>query len=292
LGMPHLKVNRKRDVMLNLRHDEIERDNMLMLYKMHESARKPDLSVVHRSSSLPALRCPGGPAQQREYDRIMQENHQMLNRLRNAQGEINMRRYAAQYEKTAAYVRLGCEYPPPLLRRTEKPRKSPGATLQRLPDDAAPSEAAPHEDPEEFDGLRYVLKENRLVEGHEYYVEMATDGEMLAISIRDEADDGYELVVDADHHQQLQQETAGDYSVVADRLTIQDGQLLVADPPPLGGFVEALLADNGGAGDVEEGDAVDVAESQDAVECQDAASALRIPQSPVDSCDSRSGVSM
>merc|ERR1719330_1433483 len=104
----------------------------MMLQKMHDFARKREYSVPRRSGSLPALRaCPGGPAQQREYDRIMQSNAQMLRRLRGMRPEIQARGFAKEYENSKKYVRIRCEHPPPLL--VKKGQRSPSATLARLP---------------------------------------------------------------------------------------------------------------------------------------------------------------
>jgi len=246
MGLGHLKRNRKRDEMLNQRHDEIERENLLMLHKMHEFAKKSEFVKVQKSSSLPSLRCPGGPAQQREYDRIMQSNAQLLNRLRHMQGEINIRRYEEQYEKSTNYVKLACEYPPPLLRRRGKTRTpSGGATLTRLPAmdgrsaagegagqlPSGEAEVPPEEAGVAAEGgeLRYVLREDRLVDGALFAVEMATDGCVLAVSIYDEASDrGFELIVDEEHHRQLRTETLDDYAAIADRLIIRDDTLQVA----------------------------------------------------------------
>uniref|UniRef100_A0A7S2Q6Q9 Uncharacterized protein n=1 Tax=Zooxanthella nutricula TaxID=1333877 RepID=A0A7S2Q6Q9_9DINO len=236
--MVHLKTNFKRDMMLNYRHDTIERDNMLMLQKMHDFARKAEY-MPSRTNSLPVLRCPGGPAQQREYDRIMLANGKLLHRLRNMQGELNAKKMEEKYAKSMEYVRIGCEYPPPLLRR-RAPRGS-RSSLTRLPgsDAAAAQGAAPPldpgavaQDPEECGELRYVMTEPRLVDGVPYFVEMATDGRVLAISIYNaDADRGFELLVGEDNVQRLLEEVAGDFGAVADRLFVDGDRLLIAAGP-------------------------------------------------------------
>lgn len=254
-GYAHLKTNFKRDMMLMQRHDQIEHENMLMLGKMHDFARKSELTgMMSKSSSLPSLRCPGGPAQQREYDRIMQANAQMLDRLQNMQGELNFRKLEDNYAKSTDYVKLACEYPPPLLKRKTK-RGASGSSLTRLPGEHAGrvpdlQEQALVEDPyavaedpiEDGGDLRYVMREHRPIDGISYFVEMATDGRILAISIYNaEADQGYELLVSEENHQTLCQECLGDYVAVADRLFIDGEQLLVA-PMPRGDWEQQQIA--------------------------------------------------
>merc|ERR1719203_1075978 len=125
---------------------------------------------MSRGCSLPALRTPGGPAQQREYDRIMQANALLLTRLRGTQGEINTKRLEDSYEKATEYVRIACEYPPPLLRRKVHPRTSPSrAGLTRLPGGSqrgsTAGRASQAEEASDLGDvpaeLRYVLREDR-----------------------------------------------------------------------------------------------------------------------------------
>lgn len=243
MGMAHLKHNKKREEMQNQRHDLIERDNRTMLNKMHEFAKKPEYSA-HRSNSLPALRnCPGGPAQQREYDRIMQANGKMLGRLRNMQSEMNVRGMESSYENSKKYMHLKCEYPP-LLRRKGSRMLPPRSGLTRLPDGAPDaayyggSAVAGHVGSRTDEGLseamdsggelRYVLREDRPIDGALYSVEMATDGCALAVSIYDaEEDHGLELLVSEENHHALYHECRGDYGMVAARLRIEGDQLFV-----------------------------------------------------------------
>jgi len=255
-SMKHLKHNWKRDEIQAQRHDTIERNDRAMINKMYEFARKPEYSVKH-SSSLPALRAPGGPAQQREYDRIMQANALMLKRLRGMEPEIKARKWEEEYGKSQDYVRIGSEYPLCLHLKKKGPRHSPSrAGLTRLPSDPGATGSLPqgvpvggragsHTTDEAFSEpsvvgaeLRYVLREDRPIMGTPFSVEMATDGSALAISIYDvEGDFGLELLLNGENHRALHQECGGCYAALAERLRIEGDQLYVAPlegqmPPP------------------------------------------------------------
>lgn len=256
-GYAHLKNNWKRDELVAQRHDTIERDNMTMLTKMHDFARNLEYSVP-RASSLPALRAtPGGPAQQREYDRIMQANAVMLSRLQRTQGEINVRKLEQSYEKSGDYLRLACEYPPPAPRRRPQRRSTTPsrAGLTRLPGAggavgaslAAARGGGPSAVAEDLAAgaegdleLRYVLQEERVICGATYSLEMATDGRALAVSIFNvDAGQGLELLIGEEDHRVLYEECGGDYAAMADRLRVSGDQL----------FVGPLKGDHRGAAD-------------------------------------------
>lgn len=77
-------------------------------------------------------------------------------------------------------------------------------------------------------GLRYVLKEERFIGGSSYFVEMATDGQTLAVSAFDrDMQDTLELLVNEANHQQLLYESGGDYGHIAQRLRVKDGRLVI-----------------------------------------------------------------
>jgi len=247
-GMPHLRINYKRDEMLNYKHDIIERDNRTMLTKMHDMARKTELP---RSTSLPLLRneAPGGPAQQREYDRITQDNYKMLNRLNNMQGQLNVRRFEENWAQSQNYLKLACDYPPILQKKKVRSRRTPSrAGLTRLPAEQVPPMAYA-EDPHAVAGgpddieeaaaaeLRYVLREQRPIGSALFFVEMATDGRSLAVSIYDASnDDGFELLVSEDNHRALLEESGGDYALIADRLQVDGDRLIVVPLQAEGSF--------------------------------------------------------
>merc|ERR1719506_2478732 len=98
-----------------------------------------------------------------------------------------------------------------------------------------PSAVAPGVSPTGL-GLRYVLKEHLLIGGATYFVEMATDGQTLAVSAYDnDVQDTLELLVNEEIHGQLLLESRGDYGDIAGRLRISKGRLVII---PLEAFRE------------------------------------------------------
>mmetsp|Transcript_8658 Transcript_8658/g.19800 ORF Transcript_8658/g.19800 Transcript_8658/m.19800 type:complete len:374 (+) Transcript_8658:107-1228(+) len=133
MGMRHLKVNMKKAEITAQRYDTIERDNRHLLNHMENIGGQRDYRAA-RSRSLPLLRDPpGGPHRQRVADQINQENALILRRLQHIQPEYRTRDWEDQYTRTAEYVRIKCEYPPPMLPALSR-RKGPSRTsLIRLP---------------------------------------------------------------------------------------------------------------------------------------------------------------
>merc|ERR1719174_1853080 len=92
-----------------------------------------------------------------------------------------------------------------------------------------PSAVAPDFSSPSSHGLQYVLKEERIIGGTTFYVEMATDGQTLAVSAYDkEIQDTLELLVNEENHRQLLFESDGDYGEISLRLRIKDDRLVIA----------------------------------------------------------------
>merc|ERR1719261_820692 len=76
--------------------------------------------------------------------------------------------------------------------------------------------------------LRYVLKEGKKIGSTYYLVEMVTDGRTLAISAYDgDAQRTLELLVSEKNHRRLFREAGGDYNLIAERLRVQNDQLVL-----------------------------------------------------------------
>lgn len=237
-GMKHLKTNWKRDEVLGNRYDEIERDNRHLLQKMSQIAQEPG-SAPSKSKSAPNLhlspetRFPGGPARRNEINRIEYENARLLRNLQNMQPEMRMKDSEASYEESRQFLRRRCEYP--VVDMKLKRRVRPTASLQPLAREdrglqAGQDPSAVAQDPgaPSGKGLRYVLQEHLLIGGTAYFVEMATDGQTLAISAYDrEVEDTYELLVNEENHRKLLQDNNSDYGEIAVRLRIRDDQLVI-----------------------------------------------------------------
>jgi hypothetical protein len=241
-GMRHLKINFKRDEMLGCRYDEIERDNRHLLNKMSSVVKEDGQGspirkrkTLNLSNSAPVF--PGGPARRNEIARIEFENQRLLKRLQNAQAEYRTKDWEAAHDESRNYVRRICEYP--VLKPKRRARST--ASLVPLPaqgadpmdgrDQAGTSFSAFAPDyasspPGQF--LRYVLKKAIDIDGTSFLVEMATDGQTLAISAYDSAvQDTLELLVNEENHRQLLAESQSDYGQIALRLRVDSGRLVI-----------------------------------------------------------------
>jgi len=238
-GMPHLKHNFKRDEVLGCRYDEIERDNRHLLNKMTQMVKEKGLCTPNHSRSAPNLstahdnRFPGGPSRRNEIARIEHENSLMLHRLQNARAEYRTKEWEAAHDESKKIMKRLCNYPIVLgLKRRSRPAASliPLAA-ERDPHMQAgldPGAVAPGYGSPTAQGLRYVFKEHLMIGGVTYFVEMATDGQTLAISAYDQdIQDTLETLINEDHHRQLFHESNGDYGRIASRLRIIDGGLAI-----------------------------------------------------------------
>lgn len=239
-GMKHLKINFKRDEMLGCRYDEIERDNRHLLNKMTSVVKEDGQGAVRKplnlSNSAPVF--PGGPARRNEIARIEFENQRLLKRLQNAQAEYRTKEWEAAHDESRNYVRRICEYP---IQMKPKRRARSTASLVPLPTQgsgsmdggyqAGTSSSAVAPDfasspPGQF--LRYVLKKAIDIDGTRFLVEMATDGQTLAVSAYDsDVQDTLELLVNEENHRQLMAESQGDYGQIALRLRVDSGRLVI-----------------------------------------------------------------
>lgn len=239
-GMKHLQTNWKRDEMLGVRYDEIERDNRHLLHKMSKVVEEP--GSLPKSRSEPNLSkansgaaFPGGPARRNEIARIEFENQRMLKRLQNAHAEYRTKDWEAAHDRSRAYLRRICDYPIPDILKPKR-RGQPSASMVPLLSEEPetfqagmdPSAVAPEFASPMGQGLRYVVKEHLLIAGTTFFVEMATDGRTLAVSAYDrEIQDTLELLVNEEHHRQLLLESGGDYGEIAGRLRIKDDRLII-----------------------------------------------------------------
>lgn len=239
-GMKHLKTNWKRDEVMGCRYDEIERQNRHLLQAMSRIAQEPG-SMPSKSKSAPSLhlspenRFPGGPSRRNEINRIEHENARLLRNLQNMKGDLGLKESEKSYDESRKVLRRITEYPLPDMKL--KRRVRPSASLQPLarddtglqagsdPSAVAQDSASPSGGSK---GLRYVLQEHLLIGGTAHFVEMATDGQTLAISAYDrEVEDTYELLVNEENHRRLLEDNSGDYGEIAGRLRIRDDQLII-----------------------------------------------------------------
>merc|ERR1712187_195109 len=125
---------------------------------------------------------------------------------------------------------IKCEYP------LYKKKSKSSSSLTRLPPASQPDiyaglpmNSAPLDEEAIRAALTCVLQEQEIMIGQDYYyVEMFTDGHVLAISARKPHEsECLEVLVNEESHLRFVQDFQGDYSQVALRLRIEGGQLVI-----------------------------------------------------------------
>lgn len=238
-GMNHLRVNMKREQMLEDRYSEIDRHNQILLSKMTEIIRQPTFS------GLPDIRGPASlnkDRRRKELVRITQENQSILRRIQEAQPVYNHVKWEESYRQSERYLRTACEYPLVLGAHRRRPQgRIPPLDTDRLevkdkvPDpqkDAGPKSARTHPAPEPVQsvfGVQFVHKESIPIAGQHYLVEIGTDGRALTITAYDGATNStLELLINEKVHRRLYREAGGNYGGIARSLGIEQGKLVVA----------------------------------------------------------------
>jgi len=236
--MKHLKTNWKRDEIVGCRYDVIERDNRHLLGKMSHMIQEHSLGAPQHSRSAPNLstapgnpaKFPGGPARRNEIARIEFENARMLKRLQGAHPEYKTKEWEAAHDLSRGYLKRITEYPLPDMKLKRTVRSSASLMPLAAEDEGSmdPSAVAPDFRSPPTQGLSYVLKEERIIGGINFFVEMATDGQTLAVSAYDkDIQDTLELLVNEENHMQLLFESDGNYSEISSRLRIRDDRLVI-----------------------------------------------------------------
>jgi len=247
--LDHLKNNLKREQLLEERYFEIDRENKILLQKMSDIMRHTTYNDGRAKSGPPSL---NRDLRKTELMRITQENQAILKRIQKAQPIYNHVEWEDSYRRSENYLRNKCEFPPMPSSRGKsssrgaeslmplgatKPSSASGemgamsssarsgiATARSAGDAEKPSRApGGHQD-----DLRYVLKEGKKIGSTYFLIEMVTDGRTLAISAYDgDAQRTLELLVSEKNHRRLYREAEGDYNLVAERLRIEGGQLVL-----------------------------------------------------------------
>lgn len=239
-SMNHLRVNMKREQMLEERYSEIDRHNQILLQKMTEIIRQPT------STGLPEIRGPASlnkDRRRKDLVRITQENQSILRRIQEAQPVYNHIKWEESYRQSERYLRTACEYPVILSARRRRPqgRIAPLDTdrlevkdkLQDPQKDTGPMSARTHgagpEPVQSVFGVQFVHKESIPIGRQHYLVEIGTDGRALTITAYDGATNStLELLINEKAHRRLYREAGGNYGSIARRLTIENGKLAVA----------------------------------------------------------------
>ncbi|CAE7027570.1 Cfap97d1 [Symbiodinium sp. CCMP2592] len=244
-GMPtvaqldHVKVNLKKEQMMEDRYTEIDRDNRILLKKMTDIMKQ-------QTTFTPTGERKSGPsslnkdARKKELIRITRENQCILKRIQQAQPVYNHVEWEDQHRRNVTYLKNRCEFP--VVLRTPRRERYASSELVHLGEEEAgdmtsrsapsTSRGPPKDVLQDFaDGTnqKYVLKEGMKLSDNYYLVDMSTDGRNLFVSAYDNTTSNtLELVIKERLHRQLYRETNGDYRQIADRLKVSgDGKLLL-----------------------------------------------------------------
>jgi len=223
--MDHLRNNLKREQLLEERYHEIDRENRILLQKMSDIMRNPASGSTRTASGPPSL---NRDSRKVELMRITSENQGILKRIQRAQPVYNHVAWDDSYRRNTQYLKNSSEYPVVLKRKASSPRRL--LPLSAANGELSQGSGAPAPGPGEQElgsgDARYVLKEGRQIGQQIYLVEMATDGQTLAISAYDgDNKQTLELMVNEKNHRRLYRETNGDYNALAEQLRIDDGHL-------------------------------------------------------------------
>merc|ERR550539_351966 len=145
--MHHVRLNLKKEQMLEERYTEIDRANRILLKKMSEIMRQED----HPSN--PSPRQPGpqsmnSGARKKELIRVTQDNQLILRRIQKAQPTYNHVEWEADHRRNLSYLRNCAEHP--LVLRSARGRPSElvplgAATEERRPASARSARGRPSE---------------------------------------------------------------------------------------------------------------------------------------------------
>lgn len=238
IGLDHLRNNLKREQMLEERYHEIDRDNRILLQKMSDIMKHPSVKSGGGDQSAPVSLT--RTARKADLQRITQENHAILKRIRQAGPVYNRIDWEEDFRRSGTYLKNSCEYPPS-LRNNLKTGKSAstssltpisGAKAGKLSATTgsatvfAPGESGYEGNPK--DDLRYVLKEGKNLNGQYFLVEMATDGRSLAITAYEaQQQRTLELLVSERNHRKLYRDHKGDYNAIAAKLKLSGDELFI-----------------------------------------------------------------
>jgi E3 ubiquitin-protein ligase TRIP12 len=248
--LQHMRVNLKREQLLEDRYLEIDRENRILLQKMSDVMRKPAFEIRPPAQGRSITK------DRRKLDliRITQDNQALLRRIQTTQPVYRHLQWEEAYRRNELYLRNACEYPVVLRKQQSAPVVSPSKReevdrLEQFLEEEkkrSPTKAARGKDEEEEEEGSTVFKAGQKVGNNYYLVEMSTDGRTLTISAYDgDIQQTLELMVNEKNHRRLHKECDGDYSVLAGRLAVEDGRLLVRP------IVQATSGNDGDALDAE-----------------------------------------
>jgi len=222
--------------MLEERYTEIDRENRILLKKMTDIAKHQHIPQL--SARQPGPQSLNREARKKELLRITKDNQSILKRIQQAQPVYNHVELEGTHRRNLSYLKNCSEFP--LVLRSARGRPSElvplagaGAPQASRPASARSSKTAPAgEDASDPPStcLEYVLKDGKMIGDTYYLIEMATDGRALYVSAYEgDTQTTLELTVEEKVHRKLFRETDGDYSLIAQQLTVDDDRLVLVE---------------------------------------------------------------
>jgi E3 ubiquitin-protein ligase TRIP12 len=236
-ALQHLKVNMKKEQMLEERYNEIDRHNQLLLHRMTEIIRHPPPHQVDRGPGPTTL---NKDRRRRELVRITQENQSILRRIQEAQPVYNQLKWEESYRQAERYMQNVCEYPIVLGTPRRRPRRVAPMDTDAL--DVKSRELDPQKEDGALSarevgagygtqgvfGVQFVHKETLPLNDRYYLVEIGTDGRAMTITAYDgDTNQTLELLVSEKLHRRIYRECAGSYAQIARKLYLDNGKLAI-----------------------------------------------------------------
>jgi E3 ubiquitin-protein ligase TRIP12 len=226
-SLDHIRNNLKKEQLLEGRYMEIDRENRILLRKMSEMMLRPNPYTKAPEHNAPASINKDG--RKHELQRITKENQRLLKSIQDVQPVYSVKKWEQHHKETGVHLRNCCTYP--VITRLPRNASSP-SILMRM--ETAGGDGTTPEMPglssSAGDDTNYVLKEGKRIGETYYLVEMSTDGRTLSISAYDgDTQKSFELVVGEKNHRQLYREAQGDYSLIANKLRVENDRLKLAN---------------------------------------------------------------
>jgi hypothetical protein len=225
-SLDHIRNNLKKEQLLEGRYMEIDRENRILLRKMSEIMKKPNPYTTASAHNAPTSINKDGRKQ--ELLRITKDNRRLLKSIQDVQPVYNHKKWEEHHHHSGVLLRNCCTYP--VITRLSRQKSSP-SVLMRMETAGGDGTAASMPGMQSADDdTKYVLKEGKRIGETYYLVEMSTDGRTLSISAYDgDTQKSFELVVGEKNHRQLYREAQGDYSLIANKLRVDNDCLKLAN---------------------------------------------------------------
>jgi len=237
-ALQHLKVNMKKEQMLEERYNEIDRHNQLLLHRMTEIIRH---SPPHHEARGPGPTTLNKDRRRRELVRITQENQSILRRIQEAQPVYNHLKWEESYRQSERYMQNVCEHPIVLGTPRRRPRRVAPMDTDAL--DVKLRDADPQKEDGALTareasvagygtqgvfGVQFVHKETIPLNDRYYLIEIGTDGRAMTITAYDgDTNQTLELLVSEKLHRRIYRESGGSYAQIARKLYLDNGKLAI-----------------------------------------------------------------